>query len=152
MAMIDNDLDLKNTLKRLTPEQQRRIGGMFIESALDLCDDARVRRAVHVAMDPGASDEERKDAFHSAKAYAVSTYTECGRDTDWSRQAAHFLGVAAACLLSDGVPDGEVNRAWRVAMHVRNAKNCALITHEGDRDMDDEAERQRRIAGEFASG
>lgn len=152
MAIIDNDQDLKASLERLSPERQRRIGGMFIESALDLCDDPRVRRAAQVAMDPGASDEEREDAFHSAKAYAVNTYTECGRDTDWSRQAAHFLGVAAACLLSDEIPEGEANRAWRVAMHVRNARNCALISHEGSPDMDDEAERQRRIAGEFAGG
>ena len=45
---------------------------------------------------------------------------------------------------------GDGNRAWKVAMQVRNARNCALITHQGVRDMDDEAERQRRIAGEFA--
>lgn len=150
MVTIDNDQDLKGMLGRLSAEQQRRIGGMFIESALDLCDDARVRRAAQVAMDPAASDEERADAYHSAKAYAVSTYTECGRDTDWSRQAAHFMGVAAACLLSDEDSASDGNRAWRVAMQVRNARNCALITHEGDRDMDDEAERQRRIAGGFA--
>jgi hypothetical protein len=150
MAKIDNDQDLRATLKRLSPEQQFRIGGMFIESALDLCDDARVRRAAQVAMDPDASAEERQDAFRSAKAYSVSTYTECGRNTDWNLQAAHFMGVAAACLLSDEVPDDEANRAWRVAMQVRNARNCALSSNEGDSDMDDEAERQRRIAGEYA--
>ena len=152
MASIHSDQDLRLMLEQLNPEQQRRIGGMFVESALDLCDDARVRRATQVAMDPASSHEEREDAFHAAKAYAVSTYTECGRDTDWTRQAAHFLGVAVSCLLSDAVPDREAIRAWRVAMHVRNARNCALITHEDDRDMDDEAERQRRIADAFAGG
>lgn len=152
MATIRSDQDLKHALERLSPEQQRRIGGMFIENALDLCDDARVRRAVDVAMEPAPSEEEREDAFHSAKAYAVSTYTECGRDTDWSRQAAHFVGVAAACLLSDEVPGGGGNRAWRVAMHVRNARNCAMIAHEGDGEIDNEAEQQHRIAEEFTGG
>lgn len=152
MTTIHSDQDLRLVLERLSPEQQRRIGGMFIESALDLCEDTRVRRAVQIAKGPDSSDEEREDAFHSAKAYAVSTYTECGRDTDWTRQAAHFIGVAAACLLSDEEPGGRGNRAWNVAMQVRNARNCALMVHEGSGDVDDEAESQRRIAGEFVGG
>jgi hypothetical protein len=152
MTTIHSDKDLRLILDRLSPEQQRRIGGMFIENALDLCDDARIRHAIQVAMDPEYSEEERKDAFHSANSYAVSTYTECGRDTDWTRQAAHFIGVAATCLLSGDEQGGDGNLAWKVAMHVRNARNCALIEHEGGSDVDDEAECQRRIAGEFAEG
>ncbi len=153
MTTIHNDKELRLVLARLSPERQRRVGGMFIENVLNLCDDKRVRRAVQVAMDPESSEEGREDAFHSAKAYAISTYTECGRDADWSQQAAHFVGVAAACLLSgDERGGGADNLAWKVAMHVRNARNCALIAHEGGSDIDDEAEYQRRIAGEFASG
>jgi prophage DNA circulation protein len=148
MATIRNDQDLRHVLESLSSEQQRRIGGMFIESALDLCDDSIIRRAVQVAMDPESSDDVREDAFRSAKAYAVKTYTECGHDTDWTRQAAHFVGVATACLLADEQPGGD--RAWRVAMQVRNARNCASIAEEGGNDIDDEAEQQRRIAREFA--
>jgi len=150
MTTIQNDADLKRSLDGLSPWHQRRLGAMFIESALDLCDDARIRRALQVAMDPESSDEVLEDAFRSAKNYAVGSYTECGRDTDWSQQAAHFIGVATACLLSDEQPGGEGSRAWRVAMQVRNARNCALIAQEGGDDSVDEAERQRRIAGEFA--
>ncbi len=152
MTTVHSDQDFKLMLEQLSTEQQRRIGGMFVESALDLCDDTRVRRAAQVAMDPASSDQEREEAFHSAKAYAVSTYTECGRDTDWTRQAAHFLAVAAACLVSDQDSAGDGNRAWKVAMHVRNARNCALIAHAGSGGMDDEPERQRRIANEFFGG
>ncbi len=147
MTLIRNDRDLRRELERLDPDQQRRLGGLFIESALDLCDDPRVRRAVQVAKDPSASDVDREDAFHSAKAFAVSTYTECGRDTDWNRQAAHFLGVAAACLLSSEKQGDYQNRAWKVAMQVRNARNCGLIEPGGK--GEDEDERQRRIAVEF---
>ena len=147
MASIRNDQDLRQVLESLSPEQQRHIGGIFIESALDLCDDSMIRRAVQVAMDPESSDDVREDAFRSAKAYAVKTYAECGKDTDWTRQAAHFVGVAAACLLSDEQPGGD--RAWRVAMQVRNARNCGLIAQEGGKDIEDEAEQQRQIAREY---
>lgn len=151
MATIQNDQDLRSLLKRSSPEQQLQIGGRFLESALDLCDDAMIRHAVQVAMDPESSADLRKDAYRSAREYAVRTYTECGRDTDWDRQAAHFIGVATSCLLSDDQPGGEGNRAWRVAMQVRNARNCALMAQEGRGDIDDEAAKQRRIAGELAS-
>ncbi len=152
MTSIQNDKDLRQALERLSPGEQRRIGGMFVQSALDLCNDVRVRRAVEVAMNPDSSDEEREDAFHSANAYAVHSYTECGRDTDWTRQAAHFVGVAAACLLSGDKSGGDGNHAWKVAMHVRNARNCELVVHIDSGGMDDEPERQRRIADEFFGG
>lgn len=148
MTTIRNDQDLRRALESLTPEQQRVIGGKFIESALDLCDDSMIRRAVQVAMDSGSSEDIREDAFHSAKAYTVKTYTECGRDTDWTRQAAHFIGVATACLLSGEQPGSD--RAWRVAMQVRNARNCASIVGESGEGIEDQAEQQRRIAREFA--
>ena len=148
MNSINSDQELRHALEGLSSVQQRRLGGLFVESALDLCDDARIRRALQVAMDPDASEEECKDAFRSAKAYAIHSYTECGRDTDWSRQAAHFVATAAACLLADEETAGAVNRAWKAAMHLRNARNCALIAQESDAG-EDEAARQYRIAKAF---
>jgi len=152
MATIHSDRELKLVLEPLSPERQRRIGAMFIESALDLCDDPRVQRAVEVAMDPASSEKEREEAFHAAKSYVVHSYTECGQDTDWSQQASHFVGVAAACLLSDEAPGDGKNRAWKAAMQVRNGRNCALMVHEGDDEIDDEPERQYRIASDFVRG
>lgn len=148
MTSIGNDQELRHALVGLSPVQQRHLGGLFVESALDLCDDARIRRALTVAMDPDSSEEECKDAFHSAKAYAIQSYTECGRDTDWSKQAAHFVATAAACLLADEQMAGTGNRALKAAMQVRNARNCALIAQESDVG-EDEAARQYRIAKEF---
>jgi hypothetical protein len=148
MTSIGSDQELRYALDGLSPVKQRRLGGLFVESALDLCDDARIRHVLKVAMDPDSSEEECEEAFHSAKAYAVHSYTECGHDTDWSRQAAHFVATAAACLLADEGTAGAGNRAWKAAMHVRNARNCALIVQEGDVG-EDEAARQYRIAKEF---
>jgi hypothetical protein len=148
MTSIGNDQELRAALVGLSPVQQRRLGGLFVESALDLCDDARIRHALTVAMNPNSTEEECEDAFHSAKAQAIHSYTECGRDTDWARQAAHFVATAAACLLADDVTAGAGNRAWKAAMQVRNARNCALIVQEGDA-SEDEAARQYEIAKEF---
>jgi hypothetical protein len=148
MTSISNDQELRFALAGLSPVQQRLLGGLFVESALDLCDDARIRHALKVAMDPNSTEEEREDAFHSAKAYAINCYTECGRDTDWARQAEHFVAAAAACLLADDDTAGASNRAWKAAMQVRNARNCALMVQEGDAG-EDEAARQYRIAKEF---
>jgi len=148
MTYISNDQELKAALAGLSPIQQRHLGGLFVENALDLCDDARIRHAVTVAMDPNATEEECDDAFHSAKAYAIHSYTECGRDTDWARQASHFVATAAACLLADDDAAGPGNRAWKAAMQVRNARNCALVVQEGDTGENEDA-CQYRIAKEF---
>jgi len=132
MTAIGNDQELRSALVGLSLVQQRRLGGLFVECALDLCDDERIRHALTVAMDPNSTKEECEDAFHSAKAYAIHSYTECGRDTDWARQAEHFVATAAACLLADDDTAGAGNRAWKAAGQVRNARNCALILQEGD--------------------
>lgn len=148
MNPINNDQELRHALDGLSVIQQRHLGGLFVENALDLCNDARIRHALQVAMEPDSSEEERGDAFRSAKSFAVRSYTECGRDTDWSQQAAHFIATATACLLADDEAAGAGNRAWRAAMHVRNAKNCASISREGETG-EDEANRQYRMASEL---
>jgi hypothetical protein len=148
MTSISNDQELRLALVGLSPIQERRLGSLFVESALDLCDDERIRHALKVAMDPNSTEEECEDAFHSAKAYAIHTYTECGRDTDWARQAEHFVATAAACLLADDDTAGGGNRAWKAAMQVRNARNCALMVQEGNAG-ENEASRQYQIATRF---
>jgi hypothetical protein len=148
MNPINSDRELRQALDGLSAIEQRHLGGLFVENALSLCEDTRIRRALQVAMDPRSTKDECEDAFRSAKAYAVHSYTECGRDTDWSKQAAHFIATAAACLLADEETAGTGNRAWRVAMQVRNARNCALMAPEGSV-SEDEADCQYRIANAF---
>lgn len=148
MNSIDNDRALKHALDGLTPGQQCRLGARLIEADSDLWDDARIRRAVEVALDPEAPPELREEAYRSVRAYAIQSYTECGRDTDWPQQAEHFVAGAAAALLADDASAGRVNRAWKAAMHLRNARNCALIT-QGEALGEDEAARQYRIVEAF---
>jgi hypothetical protein len=146
---ISNDQELKQALDRLSPAQQRQLGGLFVQHALSLCDEPKIHRALRLATDPEASEADLDDAFHSAKAWAVQTYAECGRDTDWGKQAAHFLASATACLANPHPSADEGNPAWKAAMQVRMARSCALITGEAGEDYDDEVQSQHRIATEF---
>ena len=150
MAAISNDRELRIALDGLTPRQQRVLGGKFIDSVLDLCEDVRIRRAVEVAIDPGASEAALSGAFRDAKAVAVKTYTDCGKDTDWIAQAAHFVASAtAACLAPPSRPGGD-NPAWKAAMRTRMARNCEMIERQEGAEHN-ESETQYRIANGFLS-
>jgi hypothetical protein len=146
---ISSDQELRQALNRLSPGEQRQLGGLFIQHALSLCDESKIHRALRLAMDPVASEEDLEDAFHSAKSYAIQTYTECGRDTDWGKQAAHFVAAATACLANPHPSKDEADPAWKAAMQVRMARSCALIIGKGGGEYDDEARSQHRIASEY---
>jgi hypothetical protein len=147
MAAIGNDHEFKLALDRLDQAHQRLLGAHFVASVLDLCRDPRIRRAVQIASDPQASEIDLDEAFRSAKSVAVKTYTDCGKDTDWMSQAAHFVAAAAAaCLTPEGHPGGD-NPAWKTAMQARMARNCQLI-EQGDADGHDESAVQYRLAAE----
>jgi hypothetical protein len=147
---IGNDHALKTALDALNPTQQRVLGGLFVDKVLELCDDPRVSRAVQVAVDPNATEAALDDAFRAAKAVAVKTYTDCGKDTDWMNQAAHFVAAAAAAALTPATQQGKDNTAWKAAMQARMARNCEMIEHQ-DGGPHNEAEVQYELAGSFSA-
>jgi hypothetical protein len=151
MPRISNDHDLRAALNQLSDAQQRIVGAGFANSVIHLCRNERVRRAVETARNPDASDAELQDALKAVKGYAAKTYTACGKDTDWLAQADHFVAVAAAAALTPGDRLArKTTPAWKAAIHARMAKNCEMM--EGDDDeLETEAERQYRIAGESLS-
>ncbi|MGQ9832078.1 MAG: hypothetical protein ACUVQI_10950, partial [Thermochromatium sp.] len=71
-------------------------------------------RAIHTGPMEHASPGELEDAFRVVHAYAVKTYTDCGKDTDWLAQADHF--AAAAALKPDELITERQNRAWKAAV------------------------------------
>lgn len=151
MATISNDYDLRAALHSLTGPQQRLLGARFANSVLALCRDERVRRAAAVALDPEADDSVLEEAFRAAKAYAVRTYTDCGKDTDWLAQADHFVAAAVAAALTPASDQwsGGPNPAWSAAMQARMARNCAMIEEEKESAGEGEPERQYRLANEW---
>lgn len=152
MHTISNDRALRQALDRLSLEEQRMLGGRFVNRVAHLCEDARVRFAVSLAMDPASSPAERDEAFRGARAYAVKTYTECGKDTNWLAQAAHFVAIAAAvCLTPEGQAPNDGNLAWKAAMQARMARNCELIEHQDGVEHEEPA-HQYQLANQFFDG
>jgi len=144
MTQISNDHELRLALDKLSPVQQRVVGGQFSESVLDLCSDNRVQRAVKVALDPNADPLELEEAYRNAKAVAVKTYTDCGKDADWMAQAAHFVAAAATACLTPENQLGTDNPAWKAAMQARMARNCEMIERQ-DGGEHNESETQYEI-------
>ncbi len=146
MANISNDHELRMALDALTREQQRVLGGRFVQNVLDLCDDFRIRNAVDTAINEAASVNELEEAFRNAKAVSVKTYTDCGKDTDWLAQAAHF--VAAATTAAVAPAPASDNPAWKAAIQARMARNCEMIERQDGADHG-EAETQYALANDF---
>lgn len=149
MAEIHNDHQLRDALKALDSTGQRMLGARFARNVMNLCRDERVNRAIETGMRAEATPGEIADAFRAARARATSTYTDCGRDTDWLAQADHFVAAAAAAALAPDAPAAAPNdRAWKAAVQARMASNCELMESD-DVAGETEAERQYAIASEF---
>lgn len=146
MAKIDNDQSLRAVLKGLNAAQQRVLGARFVERVLPLCRDERVKRAIITGLQDQLTTDEQADAFKAARAYAVTSYTDCGKDTDWLAQADHFVAAAiTAALTPDEIASDKHNRAWKAAVQVRMALNCAMMEDESISE-DDEARHQYALA------
>lgn len=143
---IRNDSEFKVALNSLSLAQQRQVAAMFVENVLYLSNDARVRAAVGAAKRVGIAEIELEPLCHAANTARVESYTQCGRETDWEAQAAHF--VAKASLACVRPADAAGNLAWDVAMDARMARTCETIAR-GEGTENREAEAQYRILYEF---
>lgn len=134
MMEISNDQVFKVALTSLPLVQQRLVGALFVEDVLNLAqgNESRLRQTLAVASKPDPTPEELGDAYRIAKAIAVETYTTCGQDADWLRQASHFVAAGVvACLVSPGNEESK-NLAWTAAMNARMARTCqSIATGEG---------------------
>ncbi|MBK1655957.1 hypothetical protein [Allochromatium vinosum] len=149
MVTIDNDQDLRAALNRLTPDQQRQLGCRFAQQVMSLSRDERVNRAIATGLTDTITPGELEDAFRAARAYAVKTYTDCGRDTDWLAQADHFVAAAAAAALTpDEFMTERQNRAWKAAVQARMAVSCAMM-EDDSADESHTARQQHALAAEF---
>jgi hypothetical protein len=149
MTTVQNDQQFKTRLGALSFTQQRRVGAMFVERVVDLADNARVRTAIAVAGNPEASSMEVDDAYKAARGLAVETYTICGEDADWLRQAAHFVAAAvAACLVPEHQTAQCRQAAWNAAVNARMARTCEHIAR-GETQDNRESEAQYGILEQF---
>jgi hypothetical protein len=143
---IDNDSEFKAALGSLPRAAQRRIAARFAKSVLALSQDHRIKGAIEAAKRSDITDDEYAAAMRLSKAASVDSYTQCGHDCDWNKQASHFVAEAALVCFRPGEPGD--NFAWDAAMHARMARSCETIATGLGTD-NAEAEAQYRILAEF---
>jgi 3'-phosphoadenosine 5'-phosphosulfate (PAPS) 3'-phosphatase len=143
---INNDSDFKAALNNLSPVQQRRVAARFTENVLALCHDDRVKSVVESAKRGNFTDAELGTAFQFAKAASVDSYTQCGHECDWDKQAGHFVAEAALACVK---PADDNNPAWDAAMHARMARTCASIAAGNGTGNEEDAAQYRILRGLF---
>ena len=148
MSKIQLDADFKTALSRLSIDQQRKIGALFIESVMDLSTSPGVKQALATASDAEFKAGDIEESYRKAKAAAIESYTLCGHEGNWAAQANHFVATAAAACLA---PADQCHAlAWGVAMNARIARVCQGIA-EGQGSTDTEAGKQYAILEQLLS-
>jgi hypothetical protein len=143
---ISNDKEFKSALAGLPVARQRQVAARFVERVLPLSNDSRVKAALDVAARADVGETELTVASQAANSARVESFTQCGRETDWSAQAGHFVAKAAvACVRPADAGD---NLAWDAAMQARMARTCNTVA-EGEGTENREAEEQYRVLEAF---
>jgi len=143
---IRNDSEFKLALSGLDPARQRRAAARFVERVMDLSGDVRVRAAVEAAQRGDLAEAEREVLFQAANAARVESFTQCGREADWTAQAGHFVAKAAVSCVKAPVAGESI--AWDAAMHARMARTCNSVAS-GTGTETREAEAQYAILEEL---
>jgi hypothetical protein len=149
MTAIHSDAEFRAALSGLSVEQQRSVGKRFLDSVRELSDNPKLDKVLAVVAAPGGSDEDIAEAFRIASTAARDSYTLCGREADWQRQASHFFAAAAAaCLTPAGKENGGDELAWTTAMNARMARVCEKIA-QGEGYDNSEVGKQYQILEAF---
>jgi len=149
MAKITNDSELRAMIAGLGAKEQRTLGARFANSVASYTQNKQLLAAIEAAMEPDLADDDKEQAYKSAKSISVKTYTACGRDADWMLQAEHFVAAATTAALAPVAEQVGTNPAWKAAMQARMAQNCAMM-ESAEAKVDNEAKRQYEIAEELA--
>ena len=129
MSQIISDEEFRQALHNLDATQQRLVAAQFVEHVLPLSNEVRISRAVKVAADKNASQDELSAALKSAKAATMDSHTRCGSEGNWTEQAGYFVARAAVASLTPAV-QSKSNPAWQAAMSSRMARTSLLIDDE----------------------
>ena len=145
MTAIHSDAQFRAALAGLSVEQQRRVGKRFLDNISELSDNPKLEKSLALLEGPEVSDQDIADAFRVASTAARDSYTLCGREADWRRQASHFFAAAAtACLGATDKEGQDQELAWTTAMNARMARTCLAADSEEDT-HDSESRAQYQI-------
>jgi hypothetical protein len=143
---ISNDKEFKNALAGLSTAQQRQVASGFVQRVFALSGDVRIKAALDAAARADVSDAELTVLSGAANTARVESFTQCGKETDWSAQAGHFVAKAAvACVKA---AEAGSNLAWDAAMHARMARTCQTVA-DGAGTENVEAGEQYRLLEAF---
>lgn len=142
---ISNDKEFKAALAALTNTERRQIGTLLVQQVFDLSGDARIKGALELARRADAGSAELTVAAAGVNTARVESFTQCGRDTNWTAQAAHFVARAAQECVR---PVVDVATAWEAAMQARMARICQTVAA-GEGTHNTEAEAQYRALEAF---
>jgi hypothetical protein len=143
---ISNDKAFKSALAGLSVAQQRQVAARFVEAVLPLSNDARIKVALEAAGRAGISDAELAIAAQAANTARVESFTQCGKETDWTAQAGHFVAKAAVACVRPA--EAGSNLAWDAAMQARLARTFQTVADGAGTD-NREAEAQYRTLEAF---
>ncbi|NOR43521.1 MAG: hypothetical protein GQ572_09310 [Gammaproteobacteria bacterium] len=132
MSQISNDAEFKQALQNLDSKQQRTVAALFVEHVLALSDDDRIKRAIKIATDNSASEDEISDALRSAKSAIMDSSTRCGAEGNWTNQAGYFVARAAVAAMTPVAQSKSGGPAWQAAMSSRMAQTSILIDNSSD--------------------
>ena len=147
---ISNDKEFKTALAGLSTAQQRQVAAGFVQRVFALSGDIRIKAALDAAARADVSDAELTVLSGAANTARVESFTQCGKETDWSAQAGHFVAKAAvACVkAAEAGEGGNTNLAWDAAMHARMARTCQTVA-DGAGTENVEAGEQYRLLEAF---
>ncbi len=143
---ISNDKEFKAALAGLSPAQQRQVAARFVQAVCPLSGDARIKAALEAAGRVGISDAELALAAQAANTARVESFTQCGKETDWTAQAGHFVAKAAVACVKPA--EAGSNLAWDAAMQSRLARTFQTVADGAGTD-NREAEAQYRTLEAF---
>lgn len=147
---INTDKEFKAALAGLNPSQQRRVAARFVQRVFPLSNDVRVKAALDVSGRADISDAELTVVSQAANTARVESFTQCGKETDWTAQAGHFVARAAVACVRPLVANEnrDTALAWDAAMQARMARTCETVAN-GNGTDNSEAEAQYRILEAF---
>ena len=143
---ISNDKEFKAALAALPTARQRQVAARFVERVYPLSSDVRIKAALDAAGRPDVSDAELTAVSQAANSARVESFTQCGRETDWTAQAGHFVAKAAVACVKPAEAGDDL--AWEAAMQARMARTCQTVA-DGSGTENREAEEQYRILEAF---
>lgn len=149
MSNIQSDTEFKSALSAMSVADQRVVARLFVEHVIGLSDNPVVGKTLMADDIDAMSEDEITAAYKITKAAAIDSYTLCGHDGDWIKQASHFVAAAAAACFTPSDQAVKCNDiAWSAAMNARMARVCQGVA-QGTGDDDSETTSQYRILNTF---